>query len=50
MSFYFAFLVCAACGALVITLAGFAVFVWLQVLNELEERRARKKQQRESCF
>jgi uncharacterized protein (DUF2062 family) len=50
MSFYFAFLVCAACGALVITLAGFAVFVWLQVLNELEERRARKKQQRESRF
>jgi len=37
MSFYFAFLVCAACGALVITLAGFAVFVWLQVLNELED-------------
>jgi hypothetical protein len=50
MSFYFAFLVCAACSALVITLAGFAVFVWLQVLNELEERRAIKRRQRESRF
>lgn len=50
MSFFFAFLVCAACGALVITLVGFAVFVWLQVLNELEERRVRKGQQRESRF
>jgi hypothetical protein len=50
MSFYFAFLVCAACGALVITLAGFAVFVWLQVLNELEERRVLKRRWRESNF
>lgn len=46
----FAFLICAAFGALVIILAGFAVFVWLQVLNELEERRARKMRQRESRF
>jgi hypothetical protein len=43
-------LVCAVYGALVITLAGFAVFVWLQVLNELEERRALKRRQRESRF
>jgi hypothetical protein len=50
MSFYFLFLVCAVYGALVITLAGFAVFVWLQVLNELEERRALKRRQRESRF
>jgi hypothetical protein len=50
MSFYFAFLFCAACGALVIALTGFAVFVWLQVLNELEERRVHKRRQRESRF
>lgn len=50
MSIYFAFLVCAACGALVLALAGFAVFVWLQVLNELEDRRVRKRRQRESSF
>jgi hypothetical protein len=50
ISFYFAVLVAVACSALVIVLSGFAVFVWLQVLNELEERRARKRRQRESSF
>jgi uncharacterized protein (DUF2062 family) len=50
MSFYFAFLVCAASGALVITVAGFAVFVWLQVFDHLEERRTRKRQKRKDSF
>ena len=50
MSFYFALLACAAFSAFVIALVGFAVFVWLQVLNELEERRTLKKRQRESRF
>jgi hypothetical protein len=50
MSTYFVFLVCAVYGALVITLAGFAVFVWLQVLNELEECRTRKRRKREDSF
>jgi hypothetical protein len=50
MSFYSAFLVSVACGALHIALTGFAVFVWLKVLIGLEERRAIKRRQRESRF
>lgn len=50
MSFYSAFLVSVACGALHIALTGFAVFVWLKVLNGLEERRAIKRRQLESRF
>jgi hypothetical protein len=50
MSFFFAILVSVACIALVIALVGFAVFVWLQVFDDMEGRRDRKRRRRESSF
>jgi hypothetical protein len=44
MSFYIAFLACLAFSAVAVAIVGFAVFVWLQVLNELEERQCSQEE------